>query len=100
MSSTPNGPPVAIAAKSWRSCAVSAAGDRCALDHQAGEQLVRQQAGVLGEQAEEQPDQEVGDGVGVLAVLAQQGRQPGELRGGLLRHLLRGLRRRAAPPGR
>ena len=58
---------------------------------QLGEQAVGEQADILGEEAEEQADQEVGDALGLLAVAAQQRGELGEVAGGLLRDLLGGL---------
>ena len=65
--------------------------------NQAREQAIGQQADIFGEQAEQQPDQEVRDPLRVLAPLAQQLGQARKLaRGGLgdLRGGLRLLRRR------
>ena len=94
-------PPVAMAAKSWRSWPLNGAGVLLGLRHQPREQAVGQQADVLGEQAEEQADQEVGGRVRVGAVLAQELRPGGRTRvRGLLGDLLGGLPRAQARPGR
>ena len=72
---------------------MNAAAVLCGCVDQAREEAVRQDAHVLGEEAEEQADQEVRGRVRLRAVLAQELRQPGELPGRLLCHLLGGLRR-------
>ena len=57
------------------------------------EHVVRQQAHVLGEHAEHQPVDEMRDGLGVVAALAEPLGQGGELRGRLLGQELAGLAR-------
>ena len=53
--------PSAIAAKSWPQLRGEGGGLRAPCCDQPGEEALGQQADVLGEQAEQQPDQEVGD---------------------------------------
>ena len=84
MVSTPKKPPVAIAAKSWRNWAAKVVAFCSGTRDQAREQVGGQDADILGEEAEEQPDQEVGDGGGRMIVPPQGLGDAGEVGRGLL----------------
>jgi len=79
-----------MASNNWRSWVANASG-LVRSGYQLAEELLRQQPHVLGEEAKQEPDQEVGGAVGVFTPSAQNLREPGELPRRLLRDVLRGF---------
>ena len=84
MVSTPKKPPVAIAAKSWRNCAAKVVAFCWGRVTRREKRSGGQDADILGEETEEQPDQEVGDGGGRVVVTSQDLGDAGEVGRGLL----------------
>ena len=69
------------------------------LGYQPREEAVRQQAHVLGEQAEDDAVEEAGDALGIVAALAQEAGDLGDPLGGVLRDALGASSRASAPRG-